>query len=116
MRKRIFARRILLSPTIRWIVDELQASSEHRLPEGHSLKAREDHFSPDQTERQLDIAIHWGRYAELFEFDDDRDELYLPKMEPIPQVERGMHSGPKQTSLRRESSRRSCVTSRILGI
>ncbi len=88
VRKEIFARRILLQPTVRWIVDELQGSSEHRLSEDHFLKILEDHFTPDVAERQLDIAINWGRYAEVFEFDDDRDELYLPKMEPVQLAER----------------------------
>ena len=88
VRKEIFARRILLQPTIRWILDELQAAAEHRLSEDHFLTTLEDHFTPDEAERQLDIAINWGRYAEVFEFDDDRDELYLPKTEPVQPVER----------------------------
>jgi hypothetical protein len=31
----------------------------------------------DRTEKQLERAINWGRFAELFAFDDDTDELYL---------------------------------------
>ena len=31
----------------------------------------------DYAETQLDTAVNWGRYAELFAFDDDSDELYL---------------------------------------
>jgi NitT/TauT family transport system ATP-binding protein len=31
----------------------------------------------DLTERQLDIAIRWGRHAELFAYDADVGELYL---------------------------------------
>jgi magnesium transporter len=31
----------------------------------------------DHAEEQLDIAIRWGRHAELFAYDDDAAELYL---------------------------------------
>ena len=31
----------------------------------------------DKAEEQLDIAINWGRHAELFAYDDDTGELYL---------------------------------------
>ena len=31
----------------------------------------------DQAEAQLDTAINWGRYAELFAYADDTAELYL---------------------------------------
>jgi NitT/TauT family transport system ATP-binding protein len=33
----------------------------------------------DRAEGQLDTAVNWGRYAELYAFDDDTDELYLEK-------------------------------------
>jgi hypothetical protein len=31
----------------------------------------------DRTEKQLERAINWERFAELFAFDDHADELYL---------------------------------------
>jgi NitT/TauT family transport system ATP-binding protein len=31
----------------------------------------------DSGGRQLDIAIEWGRYGELFEYDAERGELVL---------------------------------------
>lgn len=31
----------------------------------------------DFTDGQLDIAISWGRHAELFAYDNDTGELYL---------------------------------------
>jgi NitT/TauT family transport system ATP-binding protein len=77
-RKEIFAQRIRSLPMFGWIVEELQNSSPHRLPEEFFLQVLERDFTREEAKRQLDIAINWGRYAELFEFDDDRDELYLP--------------------------------------
>ena len=29
----------------------------------------DEHFSDDEVRRQLDTAIQWGRYAELFDYD-----------------------------------------------
>ena len=31
----------------------------------------------EKAEKQLDIAISWGRHAELFAYDDGTGELYL---------------------------------------
>jgi hypothetical protein len=31
----------------------------------------------------LQTAIHWGRYAEFFGFEDDTDELFLETSEPV---------------------------------
>ena len=35
------------------------------------------HFSATEARRQLQTAIDWGRYAELFGFEDDTAELFL---------------------------------------
>ena len=37
-------------------------------------------FTAEYTERQLDIAIDWGRYGELFDFDADTRELVLSEV------------------------------------
>ena len=34
-------------------------------------------FSADEARRQLDIAIEWGRYGELFEYDAEDGQLAL---------------------------------------
>jgi NitT/TauT family transport system ATP-binding protein len=34
-------------------------------------------FSEDRAHQQLDLAIDWGRYAELYEFDADTGQLKL---------------------------------------
>ena len=31
-----------------------------------------EQFSEDETQRQLETAINWGRYAELFDYDASR--------------------------------------------
>jgi NitT/TauT family transport system ATP-binding protein len=76
--KQIFRRQALGQvELLRQIVQELQASPDHALPEGPLLEWLERSFSPDEARRQLDTAIDWGRYAELFAYDDDAGEFYL---------------------------------------
>jgi NitT/TauT family transport system ATP-binding protein len=37
-------------------------------------------FSVEATEKQLDIAIDWGRYGELFDYDADSGELVITEV------------------------------------
>ena len=39
------------------------------------------HFSEDEAKTQLDIAIDWGRYAELYEYDAADDQLRQERAE-----------------------------------
>ncbi len=77
-RKEITAGRVLRHPTIRWIYETLQRDDNQRLPEEFFLEKLQADFG-DYAATQLDTAINWARYAELFAFDDDTDELYLEK-------------------------------------
>jgi NitT/TauT family transport system ATP-binding protein len=62
---------------VRQIVRDLQASPEHSFKEDALLEQLQQYFSEPEARRQLDTAIDWGRYAELFAYDDDSGELYL---------------------------------------
>jgi NitT/TauT family transport system ATP-binding protein len=77
-RKEIVAGRILRQPTIRWIYETLQADDNQRIAEDYFLDKLGPEFGDDAA-NQLDIAINWARYAEVFAFDDDSDELYLER-------------------------------------
>ena len=37
-------------------------------------------YNREDTEKQLDIAIDWGRYGELFDYDADSGELILSEV------------------------------------
>ncbi|PLZ05973.1 ABC transporter ATP-binding protein [Fischerella thermalis] len=39
----------------------------------------DEHFPPEEAERQFATAVDWGRYAELFEYDAREERLYLPE-------------------------------------
>jgi len=75
-RKEIVAARALRLPTIRWILECLQRDDDHRVAEEYFRDVLAHEFG-DYASEQLEIAIGWGRYAELFAFDDTTGELYL---------------------------------------
>jgi NitT/TauT family transport system ATP-binding protein len=77
-RKQLFRRQALANVEIlRQILAQLQAAPNHRLSEDGLIDLLEQSFSPDEARRKLDTAIRWGRYAELFTYDDDRGEFRL---------------------------------------
>lgn len=72
-RKELFAQRARRLPMIQWIVQMLSASPNNTLPWKVFYTALLPEFPDEMSERQLDVAINWGRYAELIEY-NDRDE------------------------------------------
>jgi NitT/TauT family transport system ATP-binding protein len=75
-RKEIIAGRLLRHPTIRWIYETLQEDDDRRVAESYFLERLQTEFG-ENAPAQLEIAINWARYAELFAFDDDTDDLFL---------------------------------------
>ena len=75
-RKAIVAGRVLRLPIIAWIYETLQHDDNQRVAWSFFHDTLEKDFG-DKAEEQLDIAINWGRQAELFAYDDDAGELYL---------------------------------------
>lgn len=62
---------------LREIERRLQQAPEHRLAEADMIESLERAFSPPESQRQLDTAIDWGRYAELFAYDDDAGMFFI---------------------------------------
>ena len=81
-RKDLFRQQVLENlDLIRQIVRDLDDAPDHSVPEERLLRPLEQTFSPEEARRQLDTAIDWGRYAELFAYDDHAGELYLESEE-----------------------------------
>jgi NitT/TauT family transport system ATP-binding protein len=76
-RKEIFATRIRRLPFIRWLLAMLRASDHQRLERDVLLTALELEFPTDEAERQMETVANWGRYAEIFAYDDDDDVFFL---------------------------------------
>ncbi len=75
-RKELFKETAMKVPLIRQIVKALESKSDHSLPEEFFRDMLEEHFSEQETDRQLETAVNWGRYAELFDFDASSDRFY----------------------------------------
>ena len=65
------------APLVRAIVQALAATDDHTLREGFFLDLLRRGFSATEARSQLDTAIDWGRYAELYDYDRDDGELTL---------------------------------------
>ncbi len=76
-RKELFAQRARRLPMIRWIMQMLHATPGKELPRKVFYTALLPEFIDELAERQLDIAINWGRYAELIDYDDRGEMLSL---------------------------------------
>lgn len=73
-KKEIFATRIRKIPVFRWLFDMLSSGEE--IKKDLVLGALELYFLREEAERQLEIIIQWGRYAEVLSYDDDSELLY----------------------------------------
>lgn len=62
---------------IKQIMQVLSSISKHRISEAFFLDILENHFTTNEARKQLEIAIEWGRYAELFSYDYDAGDLYI---------------------------------------
>ena len=64
---------------LRQIVRAIEAKSDRSVPEEFFHDMLDEQFSEDETLRQLETAINWGRYAELFDFDASRQRFIQPE-------------------------------------
>lgn len=79
VKKRIFRAQMAGVPLIGRILGELERSDDHRVGREEFVDWLAQSFSPHESERQLETALDWGRYAELFDYDSDAQEFFLPE-------------------------------------
>ncbi len=70
--------RVLL---LRQIVRAIQAKSDRSVSEEFFHDMLDEQFSEEETQRQLETAVNWGRYAELFDYDGSR-RRFMESSEP----------------------------------
>src|SRR5579862_2914081 len=63
---------------LRQIRRALESKSDHTVPEEFFLDMLDEQFSEEECRRQMETAITWGRYAELFDFDAGRRRFVMP--------------------------------------
>jgi NitT/TauT family transport system ATP-binding protein len=77
-RKKLFARHLItyvpLAAHVRRVLDE---RATHTAPKSRFFDELEDYMAEDAAEQTLRTIISWGRYAELFAYDDNRQVFSL---------------------------------------
>jgi NitT/TauT family transport system ATP-binding protein len=77
-RKKLFARHLMtyvaLAAHIRRVLDE---RASHTAPKSRFFDELEDYMAEDSAEQTLRTIISWGRYAEVFAYDDNRQAFSL---------------------------------------
>jgi NitT/TauT family transport system ATP-binding protein len=63
---------------LRQIRRALETKSDHTVPEDFFLDMLDEQFSEEECLRQMETAVAWGRYAELFDYDSARRRFVLP--------------------------------------
>lgn len=77
-RKELFGRQLIANvELIGHVLQVLNERSDHRAPYARFSSELEDHLAPFAAEETLRTAITWGRYAELFSYDDRSHMLGL---------------------------------------
>jgi NitT/TauT family transport system ATP-binding protein len=70
------------APLVRAIYSSLEATKDGNLGEGLFFDLLRRGFSQDEARHQLDIAIDWGRYGELYDFDAHSGQFKLDRPQP----------------------------------
>ena len=65
---------------LRQIVRAVESKKDGSVPEDFFHDMLDEQFSEEETIRQLETAISWGRYAEIFDFDASRRRFTKPEI------------------------------------
>ena len=81
-RKQIFGEALRANvPLVAQIRRVLDERPNHRAAAVRFRDELEDFMSPDYAEETLSAAIAWGRYAELYSYDEEADQFFLDEEE-----------------------------------
>ncbi len=77
-RKAIFRKAALANiPLLRQMEQALKAKANRTLNDEFFQDLLDEHFGEEESRRQLETAIQWGRYAEIFDYDAATGKLTL---------------------------------------
>jgi NitT/TauT family transport system ATP-binding protein len=82
-RKAIFTKAALAHVTLlQKMKQALESRSDHVMPVEFFHDLLDEHFTESEVEKQLETALNWGRYAEIFGYDPETDKLQLNPPSP----------------------------------
>ena len=64
-------------PLLQQIYTALGNKSDHSMPLEFFRDILDEHFSQEDVQRQIDTALDWGRYGDIFSYDSESDRLRL---------------------------------------
>ena len=77
-RKKLFREAVLSHVTlIQQIRNALERKSDRAVPLEFFRDVLDEHLPHEEVQRQIDTALNWGRYAEIFTYDSETDRLLL---------------------------------------
>jgi NitT/TauT family transport system ATP-binding protein len=77
-RKEIFREAALTHVTLlQQMNGALASKSDHTMPLELFRDILQEHFSDDDVQRQIDTALNWGRYGDIFTYDSESDRLLI---------------------------------------
>ncbi|GGC91453.1 ABC transporter ATP-binding protein [Undibacterium terreum] len=79
-RQELFGQQLLTHiPLVAHIRRSLEQEANGMLPEGPFLELLEEFLEADEAKRVLGVAVEWGRYGEVYEYDYHTGRLTLPE-------------------------------------
>jgi NitT/TauT family transport system ATP-binding protein len=78
-------------PFVATVIEALNQKKDGRIGKDFLVDILDEHFSASEAERQFETLVDWGRYAHLFEYDADQEQLYIAE-EEIPAESSGISS------------------------
>ncbi len=82
LRQEVFGQQLLAHvPLASHIRQQLEQEPSGTLPEKRFLELLEEFLEAEEAQRVLEVAIEWGRYGEIYEYDFHTGRLKLPEPE-----------------------------------
>jgi NitT/TauT family transport system ATP-binding protein len=76
-RKRLFRAALTHVPLMQQIVTALENKSDHTMPVEFFRDLLDERLPAHDVEQQIETALNWGRYADIFTYDSASDRLRL---------------------------------------
>ena len=76
-RKRLFREALTHAPLMQHIVKALENKTDHTMPVEFFRDLLDERLPAHDVEQQIETALNWGRYADIFTYDSASDRLRL---------------------------------------
>jgi NitT/TauT family transport system ATP-binding protein len=76
-RRRLFREALTHAPLMQQIFTALESKSDHTMPLEFFRDLLDERLPAHDVEQQIETALNWGRYADIFTYDSESDRLRL---------------------------------------